>query len=455
MDEGDPMDPLCVSLVHQYLASTKSNLVDEFKIKYQPKKTNLTLEEVVTKWKEEQLARGLVYQHMKRVTPALAQEFAKSYHFSSTDDIKGLVEVIEREQLIRSVVFRHLQQVAPALALEFGGSHVLLQNVPEDIIQLIESAKEVVYQVEVQRNQTVSADTDQVNKRGRRGTKKNTFTTEEISIIERAMANGEDLAVLAKQLGRSYKSISMKTQSLKRVAAASKTGRFSSKEMDRIHQAIVNNEDYREVGKELGRNPDAIRVKMRSLKCNPNPSSKTKFFSLEEDFLILDKVVPEMKVKKLSGSGFFTEKVLMELATEFKRDYNSIRVRWESSLQPWLLQNYTGNSGLRIERMLTILVAQKFKDHKGVDWSKIVEEHKEFAGHTGASIRSIFNKCLSVAKQRKKTGDVNLQEVAEYAAHVYQPGKERREPVSKTLRREKVIAYFKKKAEDLGIEIAV
>ena len=138
------MDPLCVSLVHQYLASTKSNLADEFKSKYHPQKTNLTLEEVVAKWREEQLARGLVHQHMKRMTPALAEEFVQSYHVSSTDDIKGLVEVIEREQLIRSLVFRHLQQVAPALALEFGGNQVLLQNVPEEIIQLIQGAKEVV-----------------------------------------------------------------------------------------------------------------------------------------------------------------------------------------------------------------------------------------------------------------------------------------------------------------------
>ena len=105
----EPMDPFCVSLVHQYLASSKPSLADEFKSKHQPKKTNLTLEEVVSKWKEEQLARGLVYQHMKRVTPALAQEFAKSYHFSSADDVKELVEVIEREQLLRSLVFRHLQ----------------------------------------------------------------------------------------------------------------------------------------------------------------------------------------------------------------------------------------------------------------------------------------------------------------------------------------------------------
>ena len=77
--------------------------------------------------------------------------------------------------------------------------------------------------------------------------KTNTFTTEEESTIERAMANGEDLALLAKQLGRSYGSIYHKTHSLKKAAAASKTGKYSSEEIHRIQQALVNNEDYREV----------------------------------------------------------------------------------------------------------------------------------------------------------------------------------------------------------------
>jgi len=456
----EPMDPLCVSLVHRYLASTKPSLADEFKSKHQPKKSNLTLEEVVSKWKEEQLARGLVYQHMKRVTPALAEEFAKSYHVSSMDDVKEVIEVIEQQQLIRSLVFRHLQQVAPAVALEFGGSQFLLHNVPEDIIKLIEKAKQVVHQVEVQQNQPISADTDQkenldqVNKREWRGVKQNTFTTEEVSIIERAMANGEDLAVLAKQLGRSYKSIYMKIQSLKRAAAASKKGKYSPKEIERIHHAIANNEDYRQVAKELERNPRCVSLKMLRMKCNPNLGKKSKF-SIEEDFLILDKVVPWMKDNNLSSSGFFSQKVLIELATEFKRDHDSVKHRWESTLQPWLLQHYTGTSGLRVERMLTSLLAQKFKDHKGVAWSQILKEHKDFVGHTSTSIRNIFHTCRKQAKQRKNAGDVNLQEVAEYAADAYQPGKERREPVSTTVQREKVIAYFKRKTEDLGIEVAV
>ena len=64
---------------------------------------------------------------------------------------------------------------------------------------------------------------------------------------------------------------------------------------------------------------------------------------------------------------------------------------------------------------------------------------------------SVFGK----SHEKKNKSDVNLKEVAEYAAEVYQPGKEKREPLSKTIHREKVIAYFTTKAKELGIEIAV
>ena len=57
------MDPLCISLVHQYLDSTKSALADQFKNKYQPKRTNVKLKKVLSKWKDEQLVRGFIYQH--------------------------------------------------------------------------------------------------------------------------------------------------------------------------------------------------------------------------------------------------------------------------------------------------------------------------------------------------------------------------------------------------------
>jgi len=59
------MDPLCVSLVDQYLQITNSAVAGEFRGKYRPQETSVVLNEVLSKWNEEELARGLVYQHLK------------------------------------------------------------------------------------------------------------------------------------------------------------------------------------------------------------------------------------------------------------------------------------------------------------------------------------------------------------------------------------------------------
>ena len=92
------MDPVCISLVHQYLESTNSALTRQFKTKYQPKETNVKLEEVLSKWNEEQLAKSVVYQQLRAVTPSLATEF-KSMHFCSLESVpQQLMYLVEQSQ---------------------------------------------------------------------------------------------------------------------------------------------------------------------------------------------------------------------------------------------------------------------------------------------------------------------------------------------------------------------
>ena len=103
--------------------------------------------------------------------------------------------------------------------------------------------------------------------------------------------------------------------------------------------------------------------------------------------------------------------------------------------------------------MLTSIVAEKYNDHRGIDWSESVNEHKEFVGHTASSISDIYRKVLNHAKAKKS--DVSLQEVADYAAKAYQPGKERKEPAAKALHREKIILFMEKRVAELGINVVV
>merc|ERR1712110_2470 len=168
-------------------------------------------------------------------------------------------------------------------------------------------------------------------------------------------------------------------------------------------------EDYKSVAAELGRTSTSVHNRMATMSIisNPDHLQKGKSFTFEEDLHILDKIIACLKFQKLSSAGFLSQSAWVELGKEFQRNVGSVRHHWEALLQPWLLQHYTGTSGFRIERMLTSLVAEKFNDHRGIDWSEIVNQHKDFVGHNGASISKIYNRILRRAKAGK--GDVSLQ----------------------------------------------
>ena len=122
---------------------------------------------------------------------------------------------------------------------------------------------------------------------------------------------------------------------------------------------------------------------------------------------------------------------------------------------PCLPQHYTGTTGLRVERMLTSLIAEKFSDHKGIDWPGMVKKHPDFVGHTAASLRQIFHQIHARTRAAKGGDSVSLQEVADYAAAVYQPGRERKESPAQAAHREAIISRFKMRVEELGINVVL
>ena len=194
--------------------------------------------------------------------------------------------------------------------------------------------------------------------------------------------------------------------------------------------------------------------------CAPAPPSSNIFpaqlpatsSQLLLDLLILEKVVPCLKFKTLSSSGFLSETELMVLATEFQRGRSSVKYRWEHSLQPWLLQHHTGTSSFKIEKMLASVVAEKFTDIQGIGWSDLVKQHKELSGHTGSSLSSVYRKVISCMKHREGYKEVNPFEIARYAAEAYQPAKE---PVVKVVRRERIIQHFEDRVKLLEIDVVV
>jgi len=211
------MEPLCVSLVYQYLISTNSTLTDQFKTSYQPKKTNVNLKEVLSKWNEEQMARSIVYQHLKMIAPPLAREFRDAQCCS-------------------------------------------LGNVPKQLLKLVETFRSKNRDYNETRKVFTSLEMDgnkeEVNKNKKEaGRKAYTFTPEEVARIERAIADKEDARTLAEEMGRTYRCVSKK---LSLMGADFKTGKFTVDENERMKQGLPNNEDYKKVALELCRDPRTV-----------------------------------------------------------------------------------------------------------------------------------------------------------------------------------------------------
>lgn len=443
------MDPLCVLLVDQYLQITNSAVAGEFRGKYRPQDTGVVLNEVLSKWKEEELARGLVYQHLKQEAPLLATEFKDKYNCQNTGvKVKDVLFKWKEEELIRGLVYQHLKTVAPSLADEFGASHSAKFTSIEGVSDNLEyERRRRVLEIALR-----SYGGRKPDKKSRLGIKKRTFSKEELDRVAKAMEIGEDLKAVSKEMGRSSKSLFRKVHHLGQIGGF-KTGKFSPEEIERIKVALVNNEDHKKVAVELNRLPNTVLRKIFVMKSSPTRRLTKKRISFEEDVRILDKIIPHLKFKKLSSTGFLSTLEWVALAHEMGRDYESLNNHWRRILQRWLLQHESGTTGLRIERMLTRLVAENYNDHRGIDWEQMVNQYKEFAGHTGSSLSHVYDLIRTRAKRQKS--DITLHEVADYAAKAYQPGNERKESEKTFVHRQKVVNYFKEKVAKLGINVAV
>ena len=103
--------------------------------------------------------------------------------------------------------------------------------------------------------------------------------------------------------------------------------------IERIKRAVANDEDYRSVAAELGRQSTSVRSRMISMKFIPGTLHKGSF-TFEEDVHILDRVITCLKFQKLSSTGFLSMSVFLQLAQELRRNIDSLRMRWEGYLQP-------------------------------------------------------------------------------------------------------------------------
>jgi len=213
---------------------------------------------------------------------------------------------------------------------------------------------------------------------------------------------------------------------------------------DKIH--------FTQLGREMGRNHKSIKSRIDKLK----GPKKRRDYTLVDDMGILDAVLKHVE----ENQSIEIERLNLPnmrwkiIAALNGRTEVSLRLRWGNFLQPWILQHYSGTLNLEIRRMLANYLADNFKNIDSIDWQS-VSTKTEFAGHTQASLRTVFFNNLYKETKRNlndNSEDITLEMVAEYANKAFAQGG--RKVLDKILTRQKeVIDYFECYVKKKSIQI--
>ena len=178
--------------------------------------------------------------------------------------------------------------------------------------------------------------------------------------------------------------------------------------------------DFLALSVQLKRNCDVLRKRAELLERTGGVIKKVNFTLIEDKTLIERVVLPKLKSEKLSEI-VFRDYEIRPLIKELNKSKGGIRSRWNQTLQPWLLQHYSGTLNLRVERMLANHIADTYTDFTQIDWRKVTAR-KEFVGHTYNSLRGLYFNQLRDATKKKlqlASEDVDLHHIVEYCELVY------------------------------------
>ena len=223
-----------------------------------------------------------------------------------------------------------------------------------------------------------------------------------------------------------------------------------------IEEAGEKKVDFGALAKRLNRYKNSITERIETLKRNGGITKKMPF-SLVEDTMILETlVIPRVGREKLS------EIVLQkhhhaDLTKQLGKSSIAVAQRWNFSLQPWLLQHYSGTLNLRLERMLANYISDNYSEFSSIDWPNVAAK-TEFAGQTENSLRDMYFKNLSKGTKMKfslSSEEVTPEHITEYSELVYglgAIGKAKARLSTKKMNRQKdVIDIFERRVADLKL----
>ena len=360
-----------------------------------------------------------MYNHLKEVAPALAEQFGSEHRFQGTElklgevvnffnQSKSRSSTISKdshENITRSLVYNHLKEVAPELANQF----VIEHKFKKSQLNLRKIVK--VFNKSKQADKFVNKNCVNLNVGPDNSSKKvprRSFTTDEDDLIKAAIEEAGDEEV-----------------------------------------------DCNDLAKKLGRHESSIHSRVELLKRRGGVKTGKQYFTLLEDHTIIETfIIPRLSSEKLSEIKLLNQQTA-NLNKELKKGDRSVMNRWNRILQPWLLQHYSGTLNLRVERMLANFLVETFTESSGIDWTKVMAR-QEFACHNKNSLMLIYSNMRHGAslKFNLEYSEVTLQQVVDYSEQVYGEGAQGKVigvSANKLKRQMEVIAFFERKVEELGI----
>merc|ERR1740123_1434323 len=174
---------------------------------------------------------------------------------------------------------------------------------------------------------------------------------------------------------------------------------------------------------------------------------RREFFSLQEDFFIIDHALKILKQCKSLEETQLDD--YNKLSKSLDRHLASVLSRW-NILQSWLLQFYRKTLNLEIRPMLINVLAEHFESILSIDWDW-VKKIPEFSGYTANGLKRLFDtqifQILTEKFQMERT-ETTLKQLAE-AAKNYKFNKVNKNVI---MRQDKIIAYFEKNIKEEIIE---
>ena len=221
---------------------------------------------------------------------------------------------------------------------------------------------------------------------------------------------------------------------------------------------VTKNLEYKKFGKvakelalKLGRSESSVRMRLIKLQRTGMSRKIRKQFTLEEDCMILDATLENLKTSSLHESNITD---CAQLSIRLNRNRESVFHRWDKQLKTWLLGYFTGILNLDIKMMLANSIAERFDTIESVDWDSL-STLKEFSSHTAASLQMIFRTLLVTSASRHLEVDpteLTLKQITDDVKDTCKSSKVR-ESVKK--RQLKIIEYFENIVNKNDLKITV